>query len=144
MGGVGDSPAPVGDSPTGTWSGDLVKRPFDRREWLSPFRPVPMHPETVQASPLGHPGMIFQTGGQGYSLLKILPRALMVQSKQAIIMITPTVDTKFSTTSGKSYTFRAGRTLSPEECAEHLRGISAIKKHARLKKGESPIIWLSR
>jgi len=59
-------------------------------------------------------------------------------------MITPTVDTQFSTTSGKTYTFRAGRALSHDECVAHLRGISAIKKHARLKKGESPIIWLTR
>ena len=54
----------------------------------------------------------------------------------------PTIDTKFETTAGKTYTFRASRTLSHDECAEHLRGISASRKHPRLKKGEPVVIWL--
>jgi hypothetical protein len=56
----------------------------------------------------------------------------------------PTVDTKFVTASGKAYTFRAGRPLAPDECVEHLRGISANRRHPRLKKGETAVIWLRR
>jgi hypothetical protein len=53
------------------------------------------------------------------------------------------IDTKHTTISGKTYVFRASRTLSPDECAEHLRGISASRRTPRLKKGETAIIWLN-
>src|SRR6267154_1159840 len=59
MGGAGDSPAPVSDSPTGMSTGSLRKdRPY-RLEPLLTFRPASRR--TAQAGRLCYPNSVFQT-----------------------------------------------------------------------------------
>jgi hypothetical protein len=55
LGGAGDSPAPVGDPPTGTGTSSRIDRDELASMKLLPFRPVPIHRETVPAGRLGYP-----------------------------------------------------------------------------------------